>query len=65
MVSIPISDPSSSNYRIMPGSGYDGIVRVIIRTVYGTGIGDRCVDCGAVPTGSMSARTLSATHERP
>ena len=37
MVSIPISDPSSSNYRIMPGTGYDGVVRVSTGTVYGTG----------------------------
>ncbi len=37
MVSIPVSDPTSPNYRITPGTGYDGVVRVSTGTVYGTG----------------------------
>ena len=29
--------PTSLNYRITPGTGYDGVVRVSTGTVYGTG----------------------------
>ena len=37
MVSIPVSDTSSPVYRILPGTGYDGVVRVSTGSVYGTG----------------------------
>jgi hypothetical protein len=51
MVSIPVPDIGSSAYRTVPGTGYDGVVRVSTRTVYGTGIGDCRIGCGADPAG--------------
>jgi hypothetical protein len=37
MVSIPVPDLTSLNYKITPGTGQDGVVRVSTGTVYGTG----------------------------